>query len=932
MQDRSENNDTQVTFSDFSLDPVVIRALTANRIIHPTPIQKQVIGPILEGRDVVGKAETGTGKTIGFAAPVIGRLDVQRVSVQAMALTPTRELAQQVAGVFEDLGRDFGIRVALVVGGVHASEQIERLRTGCQVVVGTPGRVLEFLDLRILSLAWCETVVLDEADRMLDMGFIDDVTKILDRTPSERQTLLFSATLPTEIKRLLARYMKKPLICSTNEGVTTAREIDQLWVEAEFPRKFRTLCKILDQSGDETVIVFTNTKRQAIDLDRMLWGNGYSAGSLHGDQEQDVRFKILDGFRKGEIRVLVATDVASRGLDIDNIGKVINYEIPKDVESYVHRIGRTGRAKKRGEAISIVSSKERRVWQDILRRSDQPIERLVLGRARAGVDERDERPARREREQPIELAPERESPGERLPRPAREPERERAREPRRERAGRPEDREPVVTGAHLQDDPPVRARRAAAPATGHRPRGRTRGGPVFVAADDLDETIEDDVPGEPVNGDGAPHGDEGGEGGEGGEDGPAGGARRRRRRRRGGGSGGRGPGSPDWGPGDADREPEDNFVPGRLEEEAKDSSRRGGGQGSGRGGEAPRRGGPGGAGRGSGDRDRGRPANVVEFTPEELSLLQKKPRARPDKIKFESLDDGYFRDDYFEVSERPVDDRASPAEDRDTGSRGRGREREPGRDRDRGRERSGDPGSRARSPDADRSRDRDRGPAAPRSREADRAPAPERSRGRDREPERDLPAERGRGRDRDAGGDRAIDREPAPERGRGREREFERDSPAESGRGRDREIDRAAPAERGRSRDRDADDEPAADRSRGRDRGREAAPDRARDGDPAPRRPREAADRDLAVERERGHDRGRDRDSEAPRGGARGAAPSRPDAASPRRDAPRGGPASRPPADDAPIERDADAGGSDDLAAAAQRARRRRSGSRRRDA
>ena len=372
-------------FSDFDIAPDVLEALRAMGIESPTPIQDVCIPSILAGRDVVGKAETGTGKTIGFGAPLVGRIDTQRVAVQALVLTPTRELAQQVAGVIELLGAGRGLGVALVVGGIHASEQILKLRSGSQVVVGTPGRVLDFLRERTLSLVWCETVVLDEADRMLDMGFIDDVSAILDCTPKERQTLLFSATIPPEINKLLKRYMRNPELFSTSQGLSTVADIQQFYAEAEFRNKFRTLQRVLDTHVGATVIIFCNTRRQAIDLDRMMWGHGYSAGALHGDQEQDVRFRILESFRKGDIKILVATDVASRGLDVEDVACVVNYEIPDEPESYVHRIGRTGRAQRSGEAISIVSAKELGSWRRIVKETGFKVARW--GAERGSRDE-----------------------------------------------------------------------------------------------------------------------------------------------------------------------------------------------------------------------------------------------------------------------------------------------------------------------------------------------------------------------------------------------------------------------------------------------------------------------------------------------------------------------------------------------------------------
>jgi ATP-dependent RNA helicase DeaD len=386
-QASTEGTETVKLFAEYQIAPDVLEALAKMGIETPTPIQAACIPAILEGRDVIGKAETGTGKTIGFGAPLVGRIDTNRVAVQALVLTPTRELAQQVAGVLELLGAGRGLGVALVVGGVHASEQVLKLRSGSQVVVGTPGRVLDFLRDRTLSLVWCETLVLDEADRMLDMGFIDDVSAIIEKTPPERQTLLFSATVPVEIQKLMRRYMRNPETHSTSQGLSTVAEIRQLYVECEFPRKFKVLQKLLDANADGTVIIFTNTRRQAIDLDRMLWGHGYSAGALHGEQEQDVRFKILESFRKGEVRILVATDVASRGLDIVEVSCVINYEIPDEAESYVHRIGRTGRAQRAGLAVSIVAGRELGSWRRVVRQTGFPVPRLTVDRIGKPIDD-----------------------------------------------------------------------------------------------------------------------------------------------------------------------------------------------------------------------------------------------------------------------------------------------------------------------------------------------------------------------------------------------------------------------------------------------------------------------------------------------------------------------------------------------------------------
>ncbi|MEC9031862.1 MAG: DEAD/DEAH box helicase, partial [Planctomycetota bacterium] len=379
-------------FDSFDLPDDVVSSLKEMGISHCTPIQEKVIDPILAGGDIIGKAETGTGKTIGFGAPLVARIDTQRVAVQGIVLTPTRELAQQVAEVVEAIGKGRELRVVLLVGGVHASGQIAKLRKGSQLVVGTPGRVLDLLKERILSLGWCENVVLDEADRMLDMGFIDEVGAILDKIPPERQTLLFSATIPDGMKKLLGRYMKDPKTFSTSRGLATVPDITQGYRSLSPHQKLNALRRILDGHPDDTAIIFCNTKRQVIDLDRMLWGNGYSAGSLHGDQTQDLRFTIMDKFRSGDIKVLVATDVASRGLDIESVSRVINYDVPEESESYVHRIGRTGRANKTGIAITFVTPKDRRYWEQVLKDTRFKISNLARekGRRMGNTPERGE--------------------------------------------------------------------------------------------------------------------------------------------------------------------------------------------------------------------------------------------------------------------------------------------------------------------------------------------------------------------------------------------------------------------------------------------------------------------------------------------------------------------------------------------------------------
>ncbi|MEM7164686.1 MAG: DEAD/DEAH box helicase [Planctomycetota bacterium] len=386
---------TEPGFRDLGLHPEVLAAIEEDlKFDAPTPIQREAIPVVADGADLIAKAETGTGKTLAFCAPILGRLDPTRTAVQAIVLCPTRELAQQVAEVAEALGNRIGIDTVLLVGGVHQSEQILKLRSGAQMVVGTPGRVLDFLGQGTLRLGWTAAAVLDEADRMLDMGFIDDVTTILKSMPADRQTLLFSATIPPRLKSLSKRFMREPQVVSTVTGMATVPEIRQCYLEVHPGDKEGFVLDMIDRYPDETCIVFCNTRKEVIELDRCLWGLGYDAGSLHGDHEQDQRFRVLEAFKKRQITTLVATDVAARGLDITEVARVVNYDVPDEVETYVHRIGRTGRAGGVGESITLVTRQDRVEWDRIQRTTGFEIEELTdwePSRPRRKVESEDKR-------------------------------------------------------------------------------------------------------------------------------------------------------------------------------------------------------------------------------------------------------------------------------------------------------------------------------------------------------------------------------------------------------------------------------------------------------------------------------------------------------------------------------------------------------------
>ncbi|MBI4576554.1 MAG: DEAD/DEAH box helicase [Planctomycetes bacterium] len=383
-------------FSEWPLKPELLRALDEMGVVEPMPIQALAIPRILDGHDVMAKAETGTGKTLAFGVPLLQSVDAQRVAVQALILAPTRELAQQVAGVLETLGRHLRITVGLVVGGVKVREQVLAVSRGCQVVVGTPGRVLDLLRSRYLNLGWVEWLVLDEADRMLDMGFIDDVRKIMEQVPGERHTVMCSATFPAPLARLARQHMRAPEELATSRGLTTVAQIAQSYVRVSTRGKLIALQGLLERDPSHTYLVFCNTKREVVRVDRELWARGYNVMAIQGDMEQSLRFKVLEAYRAGGVRALIATDVASRGLDIDHIDHVINFDMPDEPEDYLHRIGRTGRAGRSGVVISLVTPESRRDLERIRSRTGWDI-RENPWQPPPGGDDRPTEPPRRHR-------------------------------------------------------------------------------------------------------------------------------------------------------------------------------------------------------------------------------------------------------------------------------------------------------------------------------------------------------------------------------------------------------------------------------------------------------------------------------------------------------------------------------------------------------
>ena len=348
-------------FGSLGLSQAVLRSLAEMGFDEPTPVQARVIPCLLEGRDVVAQALTGTGKTAAFGIPLVERIDPHRATPQAVVLVPTRELALQDAEQIGHIGHHRGLRLLPIYGGQPIYHQLRALERGVHVVVATPGRLLDHLRRGSMDLSNVSLLILDEADQMLDMGFQEDMEQILDQVPQERVTALFSATMPKAILDIVGRFMRTPeMVRLSKPQALTVPEIDQLFYQVPFPRKMDALCRVLDARQADRSIVFCATKRMVDEVVERLQSRAYAAEALHGDISQPQREKVLRGFREGHTQVLVATDVAARGLDVPEVSLVVNFDIPPDPEYYVHRIGRTGRGGRRGEAITFVNPREMR--------------------------------------------------------------------------------------------------------------------------------------------------------------------------------------------------------------------------------------------------------------------------------------------------------------------------------------------------------------------------------------------------------------------------------------------------------------------------------------------------------------------------------------------------------------------------------------------
>ncbi len=368
-----------VLFSDLGLSEPVLKAVNQAGYETPSPIQAQSIAPLLEGRDLLGQAQTGTGKTAAFSLPLLSRIDVKAKTPQMLVLAPTRELAIQVAEAIQSYAKHMkGLHVLPIYGGQSVGIQLRQLQRNPQVIVGTPGRILDHIRRRTLKLGDLKSLVLDEADEMLRMGFIDDVETILKETPNSRQVALFSATMPGPIHRVATRYLKDPVEIRIKSKTSTMETINQRYWQVTGMHKLEALTRILEVEEFDAMIIFVRTKNATTELAEKLEARGYSSSAINGDMNQAAREKAIARTKKGQLDILIATDVAARGLDIERISHVINYDIPYDTESYVHRIGRTGRAGRKGEAILFVQPREKRMLFAIEKATRQTIAKMQL--------------------------------------------------------------------------------------------------------------------------------------------------------------------------------------------------------------------------------------------------------------------------------------------------------------------------------------------------------------------------------------------------------------------------------------------------------------------------------------------------------------------------------------------------------------------------
>ena len=436
----------RMNFADLGLSPDLLAAVADAGYTEPTPIQAQAIPPVLMMKDIIGIAQTGTGKTASFVLPMIDIMASGRrraLMPRSLILAPTRELAAQVAENFEKYGKNHDLKLALLIGGVQMGDQVKALNEGVDVLIATPGRLMDLFERGKILLNGCELLVIDEADRMLDMGFIPDIEFICDKLPENRQTMLFSATMPPPIEKLAKKFLKSPKRIEVSRAATTNKDITAFKVPVKSRQKRETLRWLLRHDHVETAIIFANRKTTVRELNKSLQSHGFASSEIHGDMDQSSRLKELDRFKKGEVNILVASDVAARGLDIKGVSHVFNFDTPWHPDDYVHRIGRTGRAGAKGRAFTFVAEEDGEAIANVEKLTGKEIP--VFGKKDVRVElvepsKEEDRPRREERKA-REDRPERSERAERSERPARpKPERKaedkpaKARRPRRDDA------------------------------------------------------------------------------------------------------------------------------------------------------------------------------------------------------------------------------------------------------------------------------------------------------------------------------------------------------------------------------------------------------------------------------------------------------------------------------------------------------------------
>ncbi|TIX50337.1 DEAD/DEAH box helicase [Alteraurantiacibacter aquimixticola] len=442
-------------FADLGLSPELLSAVADAGYESPTPIQAEAIPQVQMMRDLIAIAQTGTGKTASFVLPMIDILAHGRRRARmprSLILEPTRELAMQVAENFEKYGKNHDLNMALLIGGVQMGDQVKALDEGVDVLIATPGRLMDLFERGKILLTGCDLLVIDEADRMLDMGFIPDIEFICEKLPTQRQTLLFSATMPPPIKKLADKFLTNPKQIEVARAATTNKDIAQFKVEISPRKKKQALKYLLEVDNVTTAIIFANRKTTVRDLNKDLQKSGFKSGEIHGDMDQSSRIAELDLFKKGEVNILVASDVAARGLDIKGVSHVFNYDTPWHPDDYVHRIGRTGRAGAKGRAITLVTPEDKEALENVEKLTKFKVPEFPWGEvtpqgggsSRSDDEERDEKPAEKKSRSRRERDDEPRAKRERKPREDKREERreEEPREERRERKPRREDREP----------------------------------------------------------------------------------------------------------------------------------------------------------------------------------------------------------------------------------------------------------------------------------------------------------------------------------------------------------------------------------------------------------------------------------------------------------------------------------------------------------